>query len=96
MKGLLEELEEKARTMEIMCDSFLAIKLLKNLAMHRRTKHIDVSFHYSRELVNKDIIQLRLCRTKEHLEHIITKLLTLNVFELIRKEIGVQDVKQEA
>ena len=64
--------------------------------MHRRTKHIDVRFHYIRELVNKDIIRLNFCGTKEQLADMMTKPLSLAAFEFIREEIGVKDLKQEA
>lgn len=96
MKGLLEELEEKAGTVKIMCDNCLAIKLSKNPVMHRRTKHIDVRFHYIRELVNSEVIRLKFCGTKEQLADMMTKPLSLAAFEFIREEIGVRNVKQEA
>lgn len=48
LKGLLEEHEEKAGTVEVMCDNCSTIKLSKNLVMHRRsTNHIDICFHYN-------------------------------------------------
>ena len=95
MKGLLEELEEKSGTVEVMCDSCSTIKLSKSPVMHRRIKHIDVRFHYIRELVNRDIIQLKFCGIKEQLADMMTKPLTLAAFEFTREEIGVRDVKQE-
>ncbi|KAI3501210.1 hypothetical protein L1887_29073 [Cichorium endivia] len=96
LKGLFEEIEEKAGTVEVLCDNCSAIKLSKNPVMHRRTKHIDVRYHYIRELVNKEIIKLKFCGTNEQLADMMTKPLTLATFEFIREEIGVRDVKQEA
>ncbi|KAJ9542980.1 hypothetical protein OSB04_029486 [Centaurea solstitialis] len=51
---LLEEHEEKVGTVEIICDNSSTIKLSKDPVMHQITKHIDVCFHYIRELVNKE------------------------------------------
>ncbi|KAL4567103.1 hypothetical protein LXL04_022677 [Taraxacum kok-saghyz] len=96
LKGLLEELEERAGTVEVMCDNCSAIKLSKNPVMHRRTKHIDVRYHYIRELVNKYIIKLKFCGTKEQLADMMTKPLTLAAFKITREEIGVKNIKQEA
>ncbi|XP_076896548.1 secreted RxLR effector protein 161-like [Bidens hawaiensis] len=69
LKGLMEELLGEAigvmeiqcdnsstiklSKMEIQCDNSSTIKLSKNPVMHRRTKHIEVRFHYLRELVNR-------------------------------------------
>ncbi|GJV61499.1 putative RNA-directed DNA polymerase [Tanacetum coccineum] len=91
LKGLVEELEEKAGTVEVMCDNSSTIKLSKNPVMHRRTKHIDVRFHYIRELVNKDVVQLKFCRSEEQLADLMTKPLKLSVFEFIRGKIRVQE-----
>ncbi|XP_042757982.1 secreted RxLR effector protein 161-like [Lactuca sativa] len=96
LKGILEEVEENTGTVEVMCDNCSTIKLSKNPIMHRRTKYIDVRFHYIRELVNKDIIRLNFCGTKEQLADMMTKPLSLAAFEFIREEIGVKDLKQEA
>ena len=38
------------RSCHCFCDSSSAIKLSKNPVMHGRTKHIDVRFHFLREL----------------------------------------------
>lgn len=83
-------------TVEVMYDNCSTIKLSKNPVMHRRTKHIDVRYHYIRELVNKGVIKLKFCGTKEQLTDMMTKPLTSATFEFIREEIRVRDVKQDA
>lgn len=42
----------------IYCVNSSAISLSKNFVVHKRTKHIDKKFHYSRELVNNGEIVL--------------------------------------
>ncbi|MFS7989867.1 putative RNA-directed DNA polymerase [Helianthus anomalus] len=96
LKGLLEELEEKSMgTVTILCDNSSTIKLSKNPVMHRRTKHIDVRFHYLRDLVKKEVVKLEFCRTEEQLADVMTKPLKLDTFDQLRLQIGVKDIKQE-
>jgi hypothetical protein len=40
----------------IWCDNSSTIKLSKNPVLHGRSKHIDVRFHFLRDLVNDGII----------------------------------------
>ena len=57
LRGLMEDLgERKEGAIEILCDNTSTIKLYVNPVMHRRTKHIDVKFHYLRQLVSKEEI----------------------------------------
>ncbi|XP_050160330.1 secreted RxLR effector protein 161-like [Malus sylvestris] len=39
--------------------------LLKNLVLHGRNKHIDVHFHFLRDLTNEEIVELVQCSTQE-------------------------------
>ncbi|KAL0420696.1 UNVERIFIED_CONTAM: Retrovirus-related Pol polyprotein from transposon TNT 1-94 [Sesamum latifolium] len=64
----------------IYCDSSSAIKLSKNPVMHGRSKHIDVRFHFLRDLTKDGTIDLVHCRTQEQLADIMTKPLKLDVF----------------
>ena len=41
-----------------MCDSQSVIHLAKNQAHHERTKHIDVRYHFIREILEKKEISL--------------------------------------
>ncbi|CAM8965989.1 unnamed protein product [Rhodiola kirilowii] len=80
----------KGDCIEIMCDNTSSIKLSKNPVMHRRTKHIDVKFHYLRELTCQEIVKLVFCGTREQVADIMTKPLTLEVFCKLRGMLGVQ------
>ena len=42
----------------VFSDSQSAIQLCKNHVFHDRTKHIDVRFHYIRDIVEKGIVEL--------------------------------------
>ncbi|KAD3642335.1 hypothetical protein E3N88_31559 [Mikania micrantha] len=92
LKGLLEEIEGKSiEKVNIYCDNDSTIKLSKNPIMHRRTKHIDVRYHYLRELVADGKIKLVFCSTKDQIADVMTKPVKLEVFERMRKLLGVHD-----
>ena len=38
--------------MKLLCDNSSTIALSKNAMFHKRTKHIDIRYHYIRELIN--------------------------------------------
>ena len=40
------------------CDLEIAIKIAKNPEFHDRIKHIDVKYHYIREIINQGNISL--------------------------------------
>lgn len=94
LKGLMEELSnEQIGTVNIMCDNSSSIKLSKNPVLHRRTKHIDVRFHYLRELVNKGKVQLVFCSSENQIADIMTKPVKLEVFEKMRTLLGVRKIE---
>ena len=48
--------------------------------MHGRSKHIDVRFHFLRELTKTGTVELVHCGTQEQLTDVMTKPLKLDVF----------------
>ena len=48
---------------KIYCDSKSAIELSKNLVLHGCSKHIDIKYHFIRELVREREIEVDYCRT---------------------------------
>lgn len=73
----------------IFCDNSSTIKLSKNPVMHGRSKHIDVRFHFLRDLVNEGVVQLKFCGTQEQVADILTKPLKLESFQELRGRLGV-------
>eukprot|EP00253_Pinus_taeda_P015728 PITA_15728 len=92
MRRMLRSLgQEQAKTTVIFCDNSSAITLSKNLVFHKRTKHIDIRFHYIRELVSNGEIVLEHCRTQEQVADILTKPLDQKSFEFLRKCLGINE-----
>lgn len=61
---------------DVYCDNQSAIELSKNAVFHKRSKHIDISFHFTRELVEKKVITVRYLRTESMIADILTKSLS--------------------
>jgi hypothetical protein len=76
----------------IYCDNSSSIKLSKNPIMHGRCKHIDVRFHFLRDLTKDGIIELVFCKSEDQLADIMTKPLKLDTFCNIRNDLGMVDI----
>lgn len=70
-------------------DNQSAMKLVKNPEMHKRTKHIDVSFHFIREKFNEGLFQIKHVPSEHQLADILTKPLPRDRFCSLRNLIGI-------
>lgn len=77
-----------------MCDNSSAIQLSKNPVLHGKSKHIEVRFHYLRDLVNEGVVKLSYCPTEVQVADIFTKPLKLEQFEKLRRMLGVIDISE--
>ena len=57
-------------------DNIGAIKLGHNAEFHKRTKYIDIKYHYIRELVENNKIRILYINTKKQLANPLTKPIT--------------------
>ncbi|XXG87673.1 hypothetical protein AAC387_Pa11g2303 [Persea americana] len=71
------------------CDNSSTVELSKNPMLHGRSKHIDVRFHFLRELTKDGVVKLVHCHTQEQIADIMTKPLKLDVFVKLRSLMGV-------
>jgi hypothetical protein len=92
IRNLLEQLgfiQEQPTT--IYGDNQGALALTENPEFHARTKHIDVSAHYIRELIEDQIVKLEYKPTNEMLADCLTKPLKAAQHQQIVKGIGLQE-----
>ena len=74
LKNFLAELGfDKLADITIHCDSQSAIKLAKNPTFHARSKHIDVRYHYIREVLKDDMFELIYVPTENQIADMMTK-----------------------
>lgn len=87
MGELLPENENKPI---LAMDNQSAIKLIKNPENHKRTKHIDIRFHFIREkYVKEKLFDLKFVSTTQQIADILTKPLARDKFEKFRELMGI-------
>ncbi|KAF2299921.1 hypothetical protein GH714_005965 [Hevea brasiliensis] len=90
LRKILEELHFKQEgATAIYCDNSSTIKLAKNPVLHGRSKHIDVKFHFLRDLTRDGIIDFIHCKSEDQFADIMTKPLKLSMFQKLRQFIRV-------
>ncbi|CAL5408817.1 unnamed protein product [Camellia sinensis] len=93
LRRLLETLQHPHNgSTPIYCDNSSTIKLSKNPVLHGRSKHIDVGYHFLRDLVKDGTLDLKHCRSEDQLADILTKPLKLPAFLKLRHLLGVCSV----
>lgn len=76
----------------IMCDNNSTIKLASNPLLHSRSKHIDVRFHFLRDLVHEGTVRMTFYGTHDQVADVLTKPLKLEAFERLREQLGLCEV----
>lgn len=71
-------------------DNLSAQQLIKNPVYHARSKHIDIRFHYVREIYEKQIIDLQYQQTDEMMADVLTKNLPRVKHEKFRTLLGIK------
>ncbi|KAK9907798.1 hypothetical protein M0R45_000739 [Rubus argutus] len=90
MRRVLEKLGHiKNRSTTVFCDNSSTIKLLKNPVLHGRSKHIDVRFHFLRDLTKDGVVEFVHCTTENQVADVMTKPLKLDMFLKLREQLGV-------
>ena len=78
--------------MRIDCDSQSAIFLAKNPSYHSRTKHIDVQYHFVRDMVESMKVLLEKVDTLENVADSLTKSVSTKKFSWCREAMGISDL----
>ena len=73
----------------IYCDKQSCIKLSLNPVLHNRSKHIEIPYHYIRDMVKKNVIKLRYISTENQTAYTLTKPLAKTKVEHFHKELGM-------
>ncbi|GJW25487.1 retrovirus-related pol polyprotein from transposon TNT 1-94 [Tanacetum coccineum] len=71
-------------------DSKAAIAISCNLVQHSRTKHIDVRYHFIKEQVENDIVELFFIGTEYQLADLFTKALSQDKFQYLVRRLGMR------
>ncbi|GKV08223.1 hypothetical protein SLEP1_g19888 [Rubroshorea leprosula] len=73
LKGLVSDLGVEQNEMMVFCDNQSAIHLTKNTMYHERTKHIQVRYHFVREVISNGDVLVEKISTDENPADMMTK-----------------------
>jgi hypothetical protein len=66
----------------ILCDNHSYIKMTENLVFHDKSKHIEIRYHYIRDMVQRGAVKLQYVCTKEQVADVLTKPLSRVKFDV--------------
>ena len=75
-------------------DSLSPINLANNPEHHTKTKHINIQYHFIREHVTNDTIQLSHINTKEQLADMLSKALSGPTFKYLVGQINLLPIEK--
>jgi hypothetical protein len=95
LRRILEEVKYTQQgPIMLFCDNSSTIKLSKNPVLHGRSKHIDVRFHFLRDLTKEGKVELVHCRSVEQIADILTKPLKAESFMKLRALLGMCSIDE--
>ena len=89
MKKFLNELGFTQKRYVLLCDSQSAIHLSKNPTFHGKSKHIDVRYHWIRDVLDSKSVELEKVHTDDNGADMCTKALPRMKFESCRLIAGL-------
>ena len=88
LQRLCSEIGFKQQAMRIYYDSQSAIFLEKNPAYHSKTKHINVQYHFVRDMVETKVL-LEKVDTFDNVADSLTKSMITKMFSQCREAMGI-------
>ena len=73
----------------IHCDKQNCVKLLDNSVFPDKSKHIEIKYHYIRDMGQRGVVKLQYVAMKEHIADVLTNPLARVKFEYSREKLGV-------
>jgi hypothetical protein len=76
-------------TTVILCDNQSCIKMMENPVFHDKSKHIEIRYHYIRDMVQRGAVKLQYVGTDEQVADVLTKPMSRVKIEYFRDKLGV-------
>ena len=92
LKRLTTEMRLNCEPTTLFMDNQSAIRLVKNPEFHKRTKHIDVMYHFIREKFRGGFFELSYVPTENQVADIFTKVLGSEKLQHFWAILGVQEM----
>ena len=91
LQFFLEELEHPQKDNYLFTDSQSAIHLAKNLALHSKTKHIQLRYHFIRLVLEDGWLKLEKIHTHDNPADMLTKVVTREKLNSSSASVGLLD-----
>jgi hypothetical protein len=88
-KFLTDLFDIEMRTTLILCDNQSYIKMTENPVFHDRWKHIEIRYHYIRDMVQRGALKLQYISTDDQVADVLTKPPSRIEFEYFRDKLGI-------
>ncbi|GKC14812.1 ribosomal protein L7Ae/L30e/S12e/Gadd45 [Tanacetum coccineum] len=89
LKRFLQELGFKQQRYAVLCDNQSTIHLAKNSMFHKRTKHIDIRYHWIRDAIEDGMFELNKVHTDDNASDMLTKAVAREKILILRLELEV-------
>ena len=89
MKKFLRELGFNQERYVLFCDTQSSIHRAKNYTFDARSKHIDIKYHWIRDVLNDKLLELEKIHTDHNGLDMLTKALTREKLEICRSVVGM-------
>jgi hypothetical protein len=70
-------------------DNKSCVKLSENPVFHDKSKHIEIKYHYIRDMVQRKAVHMQYLPTHEQIAYILNKPLAKTKFEYFRERLGL-------
>ncbi|GKB58407.1 hypothetical protein Tco_0914593 [Tanacetum coccineum] len=88
LKRFLQELGFKQQRYAVLWDNQSDIYLAKNLIFHKRTKHIDIHYHWIRDAIEDGMFELNKVHTDDNAFDMLTK-------AVAREKLKLPDIERK-
>ncbi len=65
----------------------------ENSLHHKKTKYVDIIYHYTRQIVSENVVKLKWIDTFKQMADLMTKPLVKPVFEKLYSKLGMKTTK---
>ena len=90
ISGLFEKSSEPTT---IFCDNKSCIKISINLVFHDKSKHIEIKYHYLRDMVLRKAVELKYISIEDQIADILTNPLPKVKFHFFKDKLGMVNLK---